>query len=295
MSKPRFILLWPWWVMLVLQGCYDDTTPSVPVYKKHVTITLKGQPIIISFETRGEDYNKPFREVLEKLEKGERVDLSKPLDSSRVYYSANTPLEEAILRANSFPYVSTDRQASGFAIAHYLLEHGADPNTAIHRLCENLKYLKEDISALVLLLSYGAQLDLPNEEGKIGIDLLKGKTGIDLLNRFKPWSSNRRFGKDSDTSSVSSDELAAEAAAKAAEASLRPAWKEKITKEKLKSTLAYMIKNEKLKTEYFTNIVQQLLTINWSKNQRLHPSFVKYLEEETHVAKDLVEQLRKKT
>lgn len=167
MLKHYFSVLWFMWALWLMQGCSFKKGPdfTTQILKSEVTITLADkEPVTLFFETiafRGRDI-KPFRELLEKLARGEKVDINKPLiDVPNIDNIGSTPLEIAIDYGLGKCYTRGAIVDENFNAARYLLEQGANPNTAIHTLCSQpWSHGALGQRGLALLLSYGAQLDI---------------------------------------------------------------------------------------------------------------------------------------
>lgn len=236
--KSSFSLPWFLWLLFVWQGCTS-------IVKSNVTITLDdGQRITLCFEyLYGQDATKPFRELLEKLEAGEDVDINKSLEELFTYTPLMQAITHALGRGNYDPH---------FYAARYLLEHDADPNvltyppddrgfqtTAAHNLCRSLRGKREvGIRGLALFLSYGARL---------GIKDTNGRKAINYLEKCEPWISEelrKKYEEEPD----SSQEGQAKPLHDENKPPAPPAYKSAISQERQKE----------LKKAYFTEVAEAL-------------------------------------
>ena len=289
MRKHCSSVLMSLWILLLTQGfggCFFRT----PIIKSKVTITLEnGHSKTLYFEVLdlNGDEAKPFREFLEKLQRGDReaiANINKPLNP--VFYVSSpdrggyTPLEIAIEYGLGKLYHGGDKD---FHAARFLLEKGADPNTAIHTLCSQLSSHEEDGQrALVLLLSYGASLDDPQGETMCTAYLEDREPWIPQWLRWKHYDEKERSLPRPREKPTDPDGIAAE---EAAEALRCAAWRTAIPSDEQKAR----------KTKYFTYIAQELLKPENNRGKPLDASFVSYLEEKTQVNSKLVNQLNSRT
>ena len=273
------------WLSLAVQGCESCCFLCSPVTKSSVTITIEGQPTTLHFANLGIHENaKHLREVLEKLERGEPVDVNQPNECGEI------PLAMAVHYALSDRYCFSHQDArdENFYAARYLLMHGADVNakahpfghesTAAHELCATLRGKEEvGIRGLVLLLSYGAKLDIQDKHHKSDV---KPKTPIDYLEKAEPWipeALREQYEKKDKSEESKSKPLHPEE-----KSTQPPAWKAHVTLSEQRS----------LKQQYWTQVVQALLQAQ--QHKPLHAAFVDYVAQ-AGVEAGLVQQLQDRT
>lgn len=311
MRKNCFSVLGCLWVLLLMQGCFFKNRPDfiTPILKSEVTITLKStakkRPVTLYFEVLdlNGDEARYFREFLEKLEKGDREaikNINKPLPLPfRVYNRPDavdkTPLVQAIDYALGKRYRPKSGGDVDFNAARYLLEKGADPNTGIHELCSSL-WLSGEVGkcGLVLLLSYGAQLDI--EDSNLPFmnrrrHLTPGYTPLNYLEDGTPWISQRlraQYAEKEEEPAPGSEKKPMSPEEIAAAAWRYNAWKREIKPEEQKE----------LKKQYFTDVANQLDATPQHKGTRLNKAFVDYIEKagvEDNVGANLMQRLRQRT
>ena len=274
MKRPLY-MIWLVGLISVGQGCTS-------VVRHNVTITLKnGQRVTLYFEHLDVhyDHTKPFRELLEKLEAGEEVDVNKPLEEEH----PSTPLMYAITYALGRKDYDPDPH---FYAAQYLLEHGADPNllssphyngfqeTATHDLCDSLGRKRAfDIRGLALFLSYGARM---------GIKDTGGRTAINYLEKYEPWISEELREKYEEKPDPS-QERKSKPLHKEEKPPAPPAWKSAISQERQKE----------LKKAYFTDIAEALRKLPQYRDA-VDKAFLNYIKE-AGVDDELVSALSAKT
>ena len=269
MRKHCFSVLCSLWMLLVMQGCQTRAV------KSHVIITLDNKPVTLHFETFkyiGRNA-KPFIELLEKLERKEEVAINEPLSDPTVDGGVgNMPLEEATKYGLGELYRPTHGGDTDFYAARYLLAKGADPNTAIHELCSELRFHGAvGKRGLVLLLSYGARLDIQNKElpyRRIGTPSYTPLRSLEGNTPWIPQSLRKEYEKQAGSKEPLSEPPTA--------------WETAMPPEE----------QQERKTKYFTDIAEQLLKPENNRGNRLHPSFVEYLEEKTQVGRELIERLK---
>lgn len=247
MSRQAFFL-WPLWLLFVVQGC----TRRV---REKVTINLEGQRVTLQFSYL-EAHRRhgrigtpsPLKEVFNILETKKQIDpkTGKKIDLNEPQASRMLPLEMAIRYALGRFYNNEGNEDTNFYAARYLLAHGADPDdlrigfSAMHALCASLGFEREiDIRGLSLFLSYGARLDIKDEDGE---------TPIDILERYKPWISEE-LREQLDWGTATS----------------------KREKKRLKG------EQKRLKKEYFTEVAEKLFDLKQHRRP-VDPKFLKYIK-----------------
>lgn len=264
--------------MLLFYGCYGEAwlcragTGACwggKIEYKYVTITLDGKKTTLCFKIyHYQDRSRHLSTILAQLEAGE------PVAIDQLNKSGTPPIKEAL-------YFDLEG-GRNFDVTRYLLMHGADVNvknhpyacetTAAHCLCSAFWCRGEmDIRGLVLLLSYGAKLDMQDRSGRTPIDKLEGS---------EPWIPQALRKQYEETSEPL--QAGPQQPLPAAKEKAPSAWKAHVSS----------AEQRRRKQDYFTKIAQALL--NTEQHKPLNAAFVDYVAQAGIEAR-LVQQLSSRT